>query len=230
MTYSGTGTQATPPHQITAADLIDDARTALGDSGDPPTFSDDTLLTFLNEAIREYSQHLPREGVANLITVAGQRYYALPWDTSYLTGARYGAGGDRLEAMSHKRSGFAGGRYYDFLPRYDLTNPPLLLLSFEPPAGEPVAVDYIHPHDHELSANRYLTVPAEHHHVLVAYVLFTAARQLQAREQAAPTGGSLLMGQLAANARRHEISYLQALNRILSQRQGHSRILSWRGV
>lgn len=221
---SGTGTRAFIPHQVTAAQLLAAARLALAGG---EYFSEEALLSYLNDAVREYSQHLPRVGTTQLVTVAGARHYALPWDTGEVLAARFAAGGAALPRMSHKRPSFGRWPAYDFLPRLDLTSPPQLLLSYDPVGGETIEVTVQRPHAHELAAGDALTVPAEHHHVLLQYVLFAAARQLAAAEEAAPTGGSLLMGQLAANARRRELAYLQALNRVLTQRQGQSATVVW---
>ncbi len=53
-----------------------------------------------------------------------------------------------------------------------------------------LVVGFLRPHESDLSAESNLTVPVEHHHVLLQYVLFAAARQLQAREQAKPTNNT----------------------------------------
>ncbi len=229
--YSGSGTRATMPQQVTAAEFIAQARAALGDAGETPAWSDAELLLFLNEAIREVSQHLPRLVETRLAAVAGVRRYGLPVDTRAVLSVEYPEGrapACYLARLAHKSRRFAGASAaYDFLPRHDLTAAPALLLSFDPAAGETLLVRHTRPHAAPATVNDYLTTPSEHHHVLVGYVLFAAARQLQAAEQANPTGGSLLMGQLAANARRHELAYLNALNRILTQRQGESGVVVW---
>ena len=151
--------------------------------------------------------------------MAGVRRYALPADTRALLSVEYPEGRDPtvyLTRLAHKSRRFGqNSSAYDFLPRHDLTAAPSLLLSFDPAAGETLVVRHTQPHASAATANDDLTVPADHHHVLLGYVLFAAARQLQAAEQANPTGGSLLMAQLAANARRHELAYLNALNRCL---------------
>jgi hypothetical protein len=225
------GTRAVPASGITAAALLAECRVALADAGDPPTWSDAELLTLLNEAIREYSQHLPRVAETRLAAVVGERRYALPADTRALLSVEYPEGRDPtayLTRLAHKSRRFvAAPTAYDSLPRHDLTAAPSLLLSFDPAAGETLVVRHTRPHASATTADDDLTVPADHHHVLLGYVLFAAARQLQAAEQAAPTGGSLLMAQLAANARRHELAYLNALNRILTQRQGESQVVAW---
>lgn len=234
--YTGTGAPAAPPYTVTAGALLAECRAALDDAGQSPAWSDAELLLFLNEAIREYSQHLPRVAETRLAAVAGARRYALPADARAVLSVEYPEGREPavyLTRLAYKSRRFATSPAgYDFLPRHDLTAAPALLLSFDPaagqtPAGEILLVRHTRPHAAVAAAGDSLTVPAEHHHVLLGYVLFAAARQLQAAEQANPTGGSLLMAQLAANARRHELSYLNALNRILTQRQGESSVVAW---
>lgn len=230
-TGSGTGTPATIPHQVTADALAGTIRHALDDVAEA-TFSDAEILSWINEAIKEYSQHLPRTGTASLATVANTRTYSLPWDAIGISTVEYPAGENPPEyliRMSRKRPSFSRFDYYDFLPSGDLTNYPVLLLSFDPQPAEAIEVTYQHPHDSELTATSYVTVPSEHHHVLTQYVMFAAARQLQANEEAAPTSNSsLLMSQFASNTRRYELAYLNAINRILYHRQGQSDSTSWK--
>jgi hypothetical protein len=215
---------------VTAGDVISEIRAALDDAA-AATWSDAELLGYLGEGVREYSVHLPRVVEATLAAVAGERRYALPWDAAAVLSVEYPRGQEPpayLPRRRYKAQGFAAGRYYDLLPSHDLTQPPALLLSFAPEAGEALAVRYLRPHESDLTADTYLTVPAEHHHVLLQYVLFAAARRLQSAEQAAPTNNSsLLMGQLAANTRRLELAYLNALNRILYQRLGEGEAVVW---
>lgn len=231
MSGTGTGTPATIPHQITADQLAATIRLALDDVAET-TFSDAELLSWINEAIKEYSQHLPRTGTASLATVAMTRTYSLPWDAITISAVEYPAGEtppEFLFRMNRKRPSFNHFDYYDFLPAGDLTNAPVLLLSFDPQPGEVITVTYQHPHDSELTATSYVTVPSEHHHVLTQYVMFAAARQLQANEEAAPTSSSsLLMSQFASNTRRYELAYLNAINRILYHRRGQSHSASWK--
>ncbi len=230
-TGTGTGTLATPPHQVTADDLITDAiRPALADAA-AATFSDADLLAFLNEAIREYTQHFPRVSQATLTTITNTRSYALPWDTRALFSVEYPTDEDPphlLPRIGYKRR-HSTIESYDFLPRLDLTNAPALLLSFDPTADETITVTYQHEHDSELTADSYITVPADHHHILSQYVMFAAARQLLANEEAAPTSSSsLLMSQFASDTRRYELAYLNAINRVIYHRRGQSSTTAWK--
>lgn len=227
---TGTGTRAAAPYAVTAGELVGEIRAALDDAA-AVTWSDAELLGYLGEAVREYSVHLPRVVEVTLAAVAGERRYALPWDAAAVLGVEYPRGQEPpayLPRRRYKAQGFAAGRHYDVLPSHDLTAAPALLLSFAPEPGEALAVRYLRPHESDLAADTYLTVRADHHHVLLQYVLFAAARRLQAGEQAAPTNNSsLLMGQLAANTRRLELAYLNALNRILYHRLGEGEVVGW---
>jgi len=227
---SGTGVIVSLAQTVTAQNLIDLAQTALDDAG-ATTWSEAEVLAWLNEGIREYSQHLPRELSAEIAAVADTREYALPWNTLAVHSVEYPADEQPpvyLLRISYQSLRWASGRYYDFLSRLDLTTAPQLWLSFAPAAGETIRVRYQAPHAYTLAANEYVTMPSEHHHVLVGYVLYAAARQLQQAEQAHPTNNSsLLMSQLASNTRRLELAYLNALNRILYHRQGQSGVRHW---
>lgn len=227
---SGTGTQAAAPYAVTAGELVAGVRLALDDAA-AAAFSDAELLDFVAEAIGEYSQHLPRVSEVVLATLAGERRYALPWDAAAVISVEYPSGDEPPSYIYRRRyrsSQFAAGNAYDVLLTRDLTDPPGLLLSFDPAAGEALVVRYARPHARPASAADYLTVPDDHHHVLRQYVLFAAARQLQVREQASPTNNSsLLMGQLASNTRRLELAWLNALNRILYQRSGEGEVVRW---
>jgi len=227
---SGTGTIAAAPYAVTAGELVAAGRVALADEA-AATWAEATLLGFVAEAVREYSQHLARQGEATLPTADGQRRYALPDEATAVVGVEYPAGMEPpavLPRGRYKARTFAHRRAYDVLGAHDLTRPPALLLSFDPAAGEALTVRYLCPHVTPATADDYLTVPAEHHHVLLQYVLFAAARRQQAAEQAAPTNSSsLLMAQLASNARRLELAYLNALNRILFQRLGEGEMVGW---
>lgn len=231
MSGAGTGTLATPPHQVTGQDLIDTIQVALDDAA-ASTFSEAELLSWINEAVREYTQHFPRISEIDLTAVALTRSYAMPWDTRRVLAVEYPADDDPpqyLTQMKRKRPNFSNDQHYDFLARHDLTTAPTLLLSFDPAAAESIRVTYQHEHDSELTATSYITVPADHHHILIQYVLFAATRQLQANEEAAPTSSSsLLMSQFASNTRRYELAYLNAINRVLYHRQGQSNMTAWK--
>jgi hypothetical protein len=216
---------------VTAGELLAGIRAALGNGGG--AWSDAELLGFLADGVREYSQHRPRQTQTALAMLAGVRQYALPPEATAVLRVAYPAGAVPplfVPRLSSRSRWFCYGRYYDVWLPGDGAGGPQLLLSFDPEPGTALLATCLGPHDSDLTAESALTVPAEHHHVLRQYALFAAARQLQNREQAAPTNDSaLLMAQLASNARRLELAYLGALNRILTHTQGEGQIVSWVG-
>jgi hypothetical protein len=161
-TYTGTGTIAGAPGGVLAGTVVAACRAALADAG-AAVFADGELLSWLNEAIREYSQHLPRVGVARLAALAGTRRYALPGDALAVLAVEYPEGRDPaawLPRVSYKSRRFHWAESYDFLPRRDLTAAPALLLSFDAAAGETLAVSLARPHATADTVHDALTVPA----------------------------------------------------------------------
>lgn len=229
-TGAGTGTPANPAYAVTAQQIIDQSQSALNDSG-AAEFSEAQLLSFLNEAIREYSQHLPRISTADITAVLNTRTYSLPIDTLNILSIEYPVGEDPpqyLQRAHHHTLSFPYVQTYDMITTHDLTQYPQFVLSFDPATAETIRVTYQHPHNHSLTLSDNCTVPSVHHHILIQYILFAAARFQLATEQANPTSNSsLLMSQLAANMRRLELTYLNALNRILYNIRGQSAVTVW---
>ena len=108
-----------------------------------------------------------------------------------------------------------------------------LWISKSPAAGEEIAV-YYHAH-HALIANPAAvsgscTVPPSHHNLLSLFVFWQNALALANAEQQTPTSNSsLLMAQLAQNARRAENAYHVALRQALYAAGGESRSSRWIG-
>jgi hypothetical protein len=64
----------------TRSELRARIRTELNDAGTTPLWSDGALNQWIDEAIRDYGEHLPKEASATLISVADQASYTLPTD------------------------------------------------------------------------------------------------------------------------------------------------------
>jgi len=73
-------------------------RAELNDAGGTPLWSDAALNQWLDEAIREYGEHLPREASVSLTSVAGQAEYALPGDLDRMLRVEHPAGTFRVAA------------------------------------------------------------------------------------------------------------------------------------
>jgi hypothetical protein len=229
-TGSGTGTQSTAATAVTAQNLIDLTQAALDDAG-AAEFSEAELLGWLNEGIREYSNHFPRISQTDLTAVAQDRDYNLPYDARTILTVEYPAGEDPpsyLTRRPYDDRKWSHAEHYDFFHHRNLTTYPRLFLSFDPTADETIRVTYQHPHDHRLTVSDNLTVPDYHHHIIIQYIQFAAARFQMNQEQANPTSSSsLLMAQLASNMRRLELSYLNSINRALLDRNGRSHTATW---
>ncbi len=134
---SGTGTPAAAAYAVSAGDLLDDIRVAVDDASET-AWSDDELLGFLAEAVREYSQHLPRIDEVTLELVEGETRYPLPWDATAVISVEYSAG--EGEATYVRRRGrrswrSPGAYYYDVVWTGDMTRAPTLVLWFVPKAA-----------------------------------------------------------------------------------------------
>lgn len=229
-TGSGTGTRAAAGALVPASELVARLRVMLGDAA-AATWSDGELLGLLNEAVAEYSVHLPRTMFVRLTAVTYARLYALPVDVTAVLGVVMDPGTPDERRLYHAHVNhprFHTGFVYDMLPSDDAGTPPVLALGRTWPEGTVIEVQVRRPQEALLSTTTAVSVPAAHHHVLLAYGLFAAARRLQQQEQANPTSSSsLLMSQLASNVRRLELAYLHALNRILTGRLGESSRVVW---
>jgi len=229
---SGTGTQATIPYSVTAANLIANAiRPALDDISETE-FTDTELLAFLNEAISEYTQHFPRLTTTTITTITNTRVYPLPFDARSIISVEFPSGAyppTYIPRIDHHRITFSHTDCYDLLPTNELTAAPNILFSFYPTPGGIITISLQQEHDHRLTLNDDITVPSDHHHILIQYVLFATTRQQQAREESNPTSAnSLLMAQYASNTRRYELMYLNAINRVIFHRRGQSRTAAWK--
>lgn len=233
-TGTGTGAPATGG-TTTFVQLLDRVATAVDDLPHAH-YTTAALAAYLNDAVRDYTQHFPRLRRHDLTTVADQRRYDLPADCLALLTVEYPQGQDPpryLRRRSHHHPTFwRAPAAYDLLPRADQTTPGQLLISPQPPAGHTIRLEY-HAH-HALITNTaavsgHCTVPAHHEHLLLKYVLWQCSLQLQMAEQQTPTSSSsLLMAQLAANARRLRQDYDQALRQAIFAAEGaHSAPVSW---
>lgn len=206
----------------------------LNDEGDA-TWDTEMIATFLNDAIRDYSQHFPRIKSQTINMATDDQDYDLPVDYLGVLSVEYPAGEDPPEYLVRKNYTDPGfwdcDDYYDIINSADDNNPDELWISAEPTTGETAVVLYNA--YHQLIADP--TTPTEtntvreiHQHILVLHVQWKASIHLMNAEQQNPTSNSsLLMAQLAQNARRNELSYHTALQQALYADEGRSRHINW---
>ena len=231
-TFSGTAAASSG----TFSDFVNRCQLFLNDEG-AGTWDTEMIATFLNDAVRDYSQHFPRVQEQTIETADGIQYYDLAQDFLGVLSVEYPAGQVPPAYLSRK-SYTAGGfwhsnSYYDILPNRSADDPDELWISADTAGGEQITVRY---HAlHTLIADpaapaESLTVPQEHQQLLVKYVRWQAALHLASAEQQAPTSNSsLLMAQLAQNARRDELAYHTAVAQALYAAEGQSKQAHWTG-
>jgi len=209
--------------------LVDRIETVVDGTGNG-VWSTVELATFLNEAIREYSEHFPRGLRVEIGLTAGVWRYDLPAGCLRVLEAAYPAGAfppRYLRRWQRERRDFWLGGCYDVFEgdRHEL------IVGDAVADGEGVAVVYegLHELIEDVEAiGGFSSVPGEHEDLLVKYVIWRCSAQLQKHEEQSPTSGSsLLMSQYASNARRDRQAYEGALAQALYAREGRSVILSW---
>jgi len=226
------GTAVPSPAGTTLQNLIDRTQQTLADTT-AATWSETALGQWLNDAMRDYSIHFPRQRTATIATVVGDRTYDLPADVVGVISVEYPTDADPpvyLERKSYTEAGFwSDDGFYDVVRRGDDQNAAELWISKKPAAGETITVEYLAAHDHGLTVSEYVTVPDEHHHVLVAYAVWQSALNLQMAEQQSPTSNSsLLMSQHAQNANVLRRQYVELLARIAQAHSGSDGgFVSW---
>ncbi len=193
------------------------------------------IASWLNDAIRDYSQHFPRIRAQTISCTAGDQEYDINADFLAVLSVEYPTGQDPKEYLSRlgcRHPDFQSGEsWYDIVPRLDDTIQSELWISAEPASGESISVEY-HAHhvlmDDPGSPSGESSVTPAHQHLLVKYVLWQATSHLLFAEQQSPTSNSsLLMAQLSQNARRLEAAYHTAVRQALYAAEGHSHAVPW---
>ncbi len=217
----------------TLADLADQIQILLSDSG-AATWSQSVIEGWVNDAIRDYSNHFPRLVTSTIATSADDRSYDLPTDFQEIVTVEYPTGEEPpeyLSRLSFKHADFYQGDYwYDIIRREDVDDADELWMSKKPGASETITITYNASHDHALASGDSVTVPSKHHNILTAFVYWKAAQELQSAEQQSPTSSSsLLMAQLANNADRLKRAYATAVAQALAGQEGRAARVVWSG-
>lgn len=216
----------------TLQNLIDACEADLDDSGNS-TWAAADVEQWCRDAIADYSLHFPRNLQDDITTVLNDRQYDLPADFRTPLSVEYPQGEDPpqyLQPRSQYHPSFWNeDGFFAIYTHLDDTDPDEILISTKPPADETIRVIYQSVHDNTILTSGAVTVPDEHHHILRNYVLWRAALQLKAAEEAAPTSNSsLLMSQYAINVDRARRAYVDALAKaVYAQSQGGP--VSWSG-
>lgn len=229
-TISGTATSA--PGTVLLSELADHIQANHLDDAGETYFTQSQVEEWINDAIADFSQHLPRRRTDTITTTADDRKYDLESDFVAALSVEYPTGEDPPEYLKRRPYTHADfwseDGYYDIIGRDDDGNADELWMSEKPAASETITVEYLATHDHDLTSSEEITVPIEYHHVLTLYVLWQAAKELEAAEEQNPTSNSsLLMSMLAQGASQYKRDYDGAIRALKKQRSGRSRMLVW---
>lgn len=225
------GTAVGSPSGTTLQNLVDQLQSVLSDSA-AAVWSEATLRGWLNDAIRDYSIHFRRQRTTTITTAANDREYDLPSDFVAVLSVEYPAG-EAVPVYLQKRpftsaDFWDNSGYFDIVGRGDDQNASEVWISEKPAADQSIVVEYEAWHDWNLSASSYVTVPAVHHHILIAYGTWQASLNLQMAEQQSPTSNSsLLMSQFAQNSNMLRRQYLEALARAGKAQSGQGGVVDW---
>lgn len=215
----------------TLAAMVTRLQISLNDEG-AATWDTEMIATFLNDAIRDYSNHFPLQSTDTIAMTTGTAEYDLNTDFLGVISVEYPDGEDPREYMikrpyTHPDFWTVEG-YYDILHNDDDTNPSQIIFSSAVLTTKNAVIEY-HAH-HALIANTASisgnnTVPPHHQHLLVHFVRWQSSLHLASAEQQSPTSNSsLLMAQLAQNARRNELSYATAVQQAIFESEARESI------
>ena len=130
---------------LTLATLRQEARDLIGDTSlVAPIFTTQQIDAWINAAIRDLNNHFPRTIVNTLSTTAGGHIYDLELTFIDMIKVEYPTGDDPPSYLKYRSSklptfwNVAG--FYDILRPLDASslNPPQIVISESPPAGETI--------------------------------------------------------------------------------------------
>lgn len=200
----------------TLTELADVIQIHLSDSA-ADTWSQANIEQWIRDAIKEYSIHFPRVLSATINCQQDIRIYDLPADFYDTLSVEYPAGEDPprfLRRLTRKHSLFwQSAGFYDLIKTLDDTNRAQMIVSQKPQTGQTIDVWYQAGHQFDLESGDAISVPAEHHHLLIMYVVWLAWRERLAAEEKGPDSITSLLSQYASNTARAWRDYTEALNR-----------------
>ena len=178
----------------TLNELANRCNRALADQSEA-TWDDSTLEQWIVEAIRDYSLHFRMLASSTYDCVASQHNYELPADCLEVELVEYPKSQDPpkyLKPYSRKNADFWGAEGYydvDYSGTADVSGTytrGTLWISEDPVATEDIELLYWAQHNTAVTSDSELSVPPEHEHLLVCFVVWKAAVHLLMNEIQSP--------------------------------------------
>ncbi len=217
----------------TLTSLLQEVRNMLGDLTPTYTFSDSQLTDFINQAIRDLSQHFPRQVEYTLNTSAGDHYYDLEISHTAILSCEYPSGEEppqflKRRACTHKNFWLSEG-YYDFIKPADSdsANPPQLVISDLTPAGETITLWVNEEHAALSAGGDECSLPDRYLHLIGLFVRWKCWQELSTTEGMDPSPLTTLAFTVEINAARAEKAYRNALQAAQGA-ENESGLLTWK--
>lgn len=223
----------------TLAELRTRILNQLSDAGNA-TWSDAVIEEWARDAIRDYTQYLPRV-VQGSQTISSGTFteFSLAEDFRAMTSVlhQYSTLSEEryLERLSRDDPRFMNGAgyYYDILARHDMSENSVCYLSFavnSPGTNERILYEYEGDHVFWTSGSSWdLTMPWRDEPVLVQYVIWKAWLERSMKEAQNPDSTTLLLATFATNADKAERAYRRMIDAAQKSHQAAGTALSsWR--
>lgn len=206
----------------TLAELRTRVLNQLSDAGNS-TWSDAVIEEWTRDAIRDYTQYLPRVVQGSQFVSSGTfTEFSLPEDFRAMVRVQhqYNTLADEryLTRLARDDQRFVNGAgyYYDILARHDMSESSICYLSFavnSPGSNELIQYEYEGDHVYWSSGSSWdLTVPWRDEPVLVQYVIWKAWLERATFESQNPDSTTLLLATFATNADKAERAYRRMID------------------
>ncbi len=196
------------------ADLADMAQNAIADAA-AGTWPQATVEQWCLDAIREYSVRFPRTCTSTIDCTAADHTYDLPNDFLDVISVEYPAGQDPpvyLKRLSRRNPAFWGrAGFYDVEHTGQGNVEATLFISDEVTTGQDIAVTYTAPHDLTIEDTGTVTVPPQHYHILILFVVWKAQVERLMNQVASPDSTMGILNSLQNAAKKAEFAYTYAL-------------------
>ncbi|MGD8626206.1 MAG: hypothetical protein PVJ34_16835 [Anaerolineae bacterium] len=215
----------------TLEEIANRAQNVLADSA-AATWSQATVQEWITDAIKEYSTTFPRQLGTTVSTSADTHNYTLPSDFLEMLLVEYPTGEDPpeyLERLNRKDPRFwHSDDFYDVEHKRDAQADGVLWISDDPAGTETVTLTYLGHHDLTLAADDSITVPAEHEHLLILWVVWRAHQEREADELQNPDTTIRMLHQMKLATEAAERAYYKALNEAKEQRSDGGWTVPWK--
>jgi hypothetical protein len=215
----------------TLSEIADRAQNVLADSA-AGTWPQATVEEWIKDAIKEYSASFPRQLGDTISTTADTHSYSLPSDFLEMVLVEYPTDEDPPEYLNrlNRRDPrfWASDDFYDLEHKRDALTDGKIWISDDPDGTETITLTYLGHHDYSLASNDSITIPAEHEHLLILWVVWRAHQEREADELQNPDTTIRMLHQMKLATEAAERAYYKALNEAKGARSDGGWTVPWK--